>query len=43
MLLALVTVLMGLAAEPFFALATRAAEQLLDPSEYIHAVFGGKP
>lgn len=42
-LLALVTVLMGLAAEPFFALATRAAEQLLDPSEYIHAVFGGKP
>lgn len=42
-LLALVTVLLGLAAEPFFALATRAAEQLLAPSEYIHAVFGGKP
>jgi multicomponent Na+:H+ antiporter subunit D len=42
-LLAIVTVLMGLAAEPFFALATRAAEQLLDPSEYIHAVFRGKP
>jgi multicomponent Na+:H+ antiporter subunit D len=42
-LLAFLTVLMGLAAEPFFALATRAAEQLLNPAEYIHAVFGGKP
>ncbi len=42
-LLVFLTVLMGLAAEPFFALATRAAEQLIDPSEYIHAVFGGKP
>ena len=42
-LLALVTVLMGLAAEPFFALSIRAAEQLLNPAEYIHAVFGGKP
>ncbi|MBZ0109443.1 MAG: Na+/H+ antiporter subunit D [Candidatus Scalindua rubra] len=42
-LLAFLAVLFGLAAEPFFTLATRAAEQLLDPSEYIHAVFGGKP
>jgi multicomponent Na+:H+ antiporter subunit D len=42
-LLAFLTVLMGLAAEPFFALSLRAAEQLLNPAEYIHAVFGGKP
>jgi len=42
-LLACLTVLMGLAAEPFFALATRTAEQLLNPAEYIHAVFGEKP
>ena len=42
-LLAFLTVLMGLAAEPFFALSIRAAEQLLNPAEYIYAVFEGKP
>jgi multicomponent Na+:H+ antiporter subunit D len=32
---------LGLAAEPFFALSLQAAEQLLDPSSYILAVLGG--
>jgi multicomponent Na+:H+ antiporter subunit D len=36
--LAVVTVALGLAAEPILALATRAAEQLLDRSRYIEAV-----
>ncbi len=36
--LAAITVGIGLFAEPFFLLATRAAEQLLDPTEYIQAV-----
>lgn len=36
--LALITVVIGLFGEPFFNLATRAAEQLLDPTEYIQAV-----
>jgi multicomponent Na+:H+ antiporter subunit D len=39
-LLALLTVLIGLYAEPVFELATRAAEQLLNPAEYIYAVLG---
>lgn len=39
--MAFITVTMGLAAEPFYVLATQAAEQLLDPSGYIHAVLGG--
>jgi multicomponent Na+:H+ antiporter subunit D len=39
--LAAITVTLGLAAEPVFALSTRAAEQLLDPTGYIEAVMGG--
>lgn len=38
--LAALTLAMGLGAGPLFALATRAAEQLLDPSQYIEAVLG---
>ncbi|MCG3212053.1 MAG: Na(+)/H(+) antiporter subunit D [Anaerolineae bacterium] len=36
--LALITVVIGLFAQPFFAVAVRAAEQLLNPAEYIQAV-----
>ena len=36
-LLAAITIAIGLAAEPVFRLASRAAEQLLDPTEYIRA------
>lgn len=36
--LALVTIVIGLSAQPFYDLAVRAADQLLDPSEYIAAV-----
>ncbi|MDW8147649.1 MAG: Na+/H+ antiporter subunit D [Roseiflexaceae bacterium] len=36
--LALVTAVIGLSAQPFFDLAQRAANQLLDPAEYIAAV-----
>ena len=39
--LALLTLLIGLWAEPFFAFATRAAADLLDPSAYVEAVLGG--
>ena len=39
--LAAMTVLIGLAAGPVFSLAAAAAEQLLDPTEYINAVLGG--
>lgn len=39
--LALIAVAIGLAAEPLMALAMRAAEQLLNPAAYIHAVLGG--
>jgi multicomponent Na+:H+ antiporter subunit D len=39
-LLALITIIIGLYAEPFFELANRAAQQLMNPSEYIHAVLG---
>jgi multicomponent Na+:H+ antiporter subunit D len=38
--LALTTILIGFAAEPIYLLARRAAEQLIDPAEYIHAVLG---
>lgn len=38
--LAVITVAIGFCAEPVFALALRAAEQLLNPSEYIRAVLG---
>lgn len=41
--LALVTVALGLAGQPLFALADRAAAQLLDPAAYIAAVLGGRP
>ncbi|HOE96918.1 MAG TPA: Na+/H+ antiporter subunit D [Candidatus Sumerlaeota bacterium] len=39
--LALCTVIIGLAAEPVFALSLRAAEQLMDPQAYIEAILGG--
>lgn len=39
--LALATLLIGLAAEPLYLLASRAAEQLMNPVEYIDAVLGG--
>ncbi|WP_022669392.1 proton-conducting transporter membrane subunit [Desulfospira joergensenii] len=38
---ALMTIIIGLAAEPFFNFADRAAMQLLDPVLYIKAVLGG--
>lgn len=37
-LLAAITLIIGFAAEPVYRLATRAAEQLMNPSEYIHTV-----
>ncbi len=40
--LALMTVALGLAAEPVFDLAARAAEQLLNPETYIQTVLGGR-
>lgn len=40
--LALLTVVLGIGAEPLFLLATRAAEQLLDPQEYIVRVLGAQ-
>lgn len=43
MLLALITIVIGLMAEPLFQLATQAAEQLLNPAEYIRVVTGGLP
>ena len=39
--LAALTVAIGLGAEPVFALAMRAAEQLIDREDYIRAVMGG--
>lgn len=39
--LAILTVAIGLAAEPIFTLSTRAAEQLMDPTDYIQTVLGG--
>jgi multicomponent Na+:H+ antiporter subunit D len=41
--LAVLTVGMGLAAEPVFTLALHAAEQLLDPALYVQAVLGARP
>jgi len=43
--LAAITVIIGLFSEPFYILAIRAAEQLLNPAEYIEAVkpFLGEP
>jgi multicomponent Na+:H+ antiporter subunit D len=40
-LLAALSVIIGLLAEPFFDVAARAAEQLLNREEYIRAVLGG--
>lgn len=39
-LLAFLILMIGLNAEPFMALATRAAEQLLNPEQYVSAVLG---
>lgn len=39
--LAVLTVILGVAAEPFFVLSFQAAEQLADPAAYIRAVLGG--
>lgn len=41
--LAAITVVIGLMAEPVFALASQAANQLLSSGEYIAAVLGGLP
>jgi multicomponent Na+:H+ antiporter subunit D len=41
--LAVLTVAIGLGAEPVFTLAMGAAEQLLHREEYIRAVLGGPP
>jgi len=41
--LATLSVLMGLFVEPFLTLMTRAAEQLMNPTEYIQCVLGGTP
>ena len=38
--LAVVTIIIGLAVEPVYLLASRAAEQLMDPSDYIRIVIG---
>jgi multicomponent Na+:H+ antiporter subunit D len=38
--LALMTIILGVAAEPFFALSVQAAHQLMDPAGYIQAVLG---
>jgi multicomponent Na+:H+ antiporter subunit D len=42
-LLAVLIVLAGLAAGPVYSLASRAAEQLLNPAGYIQVVLGGVP
>ena len=39
--LALLTLAIGFLTEPVFDLATRAAEQLLNPTGYVQAVLGG--
>jgi multicomponent Na+:H+ antiporter subunit D len=41
--LALVTVVIGVAAEPVYLLASQAAEQLMNPTAYIQAVLGRRP
>lgn len=42
-MLATLTVMLGLGAEPLISLATQAAEQLMDPSGYVQAVLAGRP
>lgn len=39
--LALLSLVIGLVAEPFYQFANQAASQLLDPTDYIQAVLGG--
>jgi multicomponent Na+:H+ antiporter subunit D len=39
--LGLLTATIGLMSQPFFELATHAAEQLLNPADYVQAVLGG--
>lgn len=41
-LLAMITVIIGLVAEPFFLVAQQAAAELLQPEAYVHAVLGEK-
>ncbi len=41
-MLAIITITIGLGSEWIFGVAKQAAEQLLDPTDYINAVFGGK-
>ena len=41
-ILAMLTLALTLAAEPVFTLSLRAAEQLLHPDGYVHAVLGGR-
>jgi len=41
--LALITIAIGLYAEPLVAFSTAVAEQLLSPTAYIDAVLGGTP
>lgn len=41
-LLAILTVSIGLLVEPVYSLSARAAEQLLNPAGYVRAVFGGR-
>jgi len=43
LLLATLTLMMGLAAGPVYELASKAAEQLMSPQLYITAVLGGAP
>jgi multicomponent Na+:H+ antiporter subunit D len=41
--LALLTVYIGLNPEPFVQFAERAADQLLDPADYVQTVLGAQP
>ncbi len=41
-LLAALTIAIGLVGQPLFSLAERAAEQLINPHDYIHAVLGSQ-
>ncbi|OFW17993.1 MAG: NADH/ubiquinone/plastoquinone [Acidobacteria bacterium RIFCSPLOWO2_02_FULL_59_13] len=41
--LAALTVILGLAAEPFLSLALQASQQLMNPAGYIEAVLGSQP
>ena len=42
-MLAALTVIMGLAAKPALIIIQRAADQLMNPAEYITTVLGGAP